>query len=107
MHAVPNRGIPRDPAPRRSLCKAAAVTTVLRVITYPVRLFGCLRRALCREQAAAGYGLPYAICVIAIYGVSFSEGAGFRGFLPMEWVLMPGVFAVPMVVQYDFFLFLR
>eukprot|EP00903_Cladosiphon_okamuranus_P005872 g5809.t1 len=58
-----------------SLCKAAALTTVLRVITCPVRLFGCLRRVLCREQAAAGYGLPYAICVIAIHGVSFSEAA--------------------------------
>lgn len=72
---LPPSGLAFD-ARHRSLCKAAAVTVPLRVVTYPVRMLACLRRGLCREQARTGYGLPYAICVIVIYGVSFSKGAG-------------------------------
>ena len=47
----------------------------LRVVTFPARTFACLRRSICREPARAGCGLPYAICVVAIYGLSFSKGA--------------------------------
>lgn len=60
----------------RSLCKAAAITPVARVVTYPVRRAKCLRRLL-SVQGAAGYGLPYAACFLSIYGLSFSEGAEF------------------------------
>eukprot|EP00752_Nemacystus_decipiens_P011598 g10300.t1 len=56
-----------------SLCKAAAVITVMRVLMYPVRRIWLLRRILNRVYRMVGYGLSYAICFISIYGLSFSE----------------------------------
>ena len=59
----------------RSLCKAAAVVTVVQVLKYIARRFRLLRCILSRVQSMVGYGLSYTICFISIYGLSFSEGA--------------------------------
>eukprot|EP00903_Cladosiphon_okamuranus_P005874 g5810.t1 len=56
-----------------SLCKAAAATTVLRVLMHVVRRFSLLRRILSRVHSIVGYGVSYTICFISIYGLSFSE----------------------------------
>lgn len=62
----------------RSLCKAAAVTTVVRLFIQAMR---CLPR-VCRccnfllelLRGVLDYVLTYVICFISIYGLSFSEG---------------------------------
>lgn len=58
----------------RSLCKAAAIVTVVRVLMYPLRRVRLVRRVLSRVLSMLGYGLSYAICFISIYGLSFSDG---------------------------------
>lgn len=62
----------------RSLCKAAAVATVVNLVITTLRRiskFGrCGNVLLHWLRGAVNYALTYAICFISIYGLSFSEG---------------------------------
>lgn len=64
--------------PCRSLCKAAAVSTVMQLFILAVRRLSKVGRwgAYLLEglRDAVDYVLSYAVCFIGIYGLSFSEG---------------------------------
>lgn len=75
---VPN--IPRcSTVTHRSLCKAAAISSVIRLLRMALRRLArvacCLGFLLFWFQAAVDYVLQYSVCFVGIYGLSLSEGA--------------------------------
>lgn len=62
----------------RSLCKAAAISSVVQLFVLAVRRLAKIGRwgsfLLEWVRDVVDYVLTYAVCFIAIYGLSFSEG---------------------------------
>ena len=69
--------LPLPSSPRRSLCKAAVVQKVMRVVhmiaNQMLSFVPCASFLLSWADSAVRYILAYAVCFIGVYGLSFNE----------------------------------